>query len=126
MTMNDQNIQEFTRGPHNHLLKVAGMAKADAKSSSDPDTKTLTSYISQLGDPDSPDEDYGNSDALADSHQLGAHLALCKIAAMQGNGAKLNKHLDKALEYHGAIHGALHAAAARASEMDPNAIREEQ
>src|ERR1700730_11866467 len=125
MTINDQ-IQEFTRGPHNHLLKVSGIAKAAAKASSDPDEKTLTSYISQLGDPDSPDDDYGNADALADSHQLRAHLALCKIAPMQGNAAKLNKHLDKALEYHGSIHGALHAAAARASEMDPNAIRDEQ
>jgi len=119
-------IQEFTRGTHNYIVKVADMAKAAAKASSDPDEKTLTSYIAQLGDPDSPGEDYGNSDALTDSHALGAHLALCKIAEMQCDHDKLGRHLDQALTYHSQLHGALHAASARASEMDPNAIREEQ
>ena len=48
-------IQEFTRGSHNHIVKVAGYAKAASQTSSDPDEKTLTSYIAQLGTPDSPD-----------------------------------------------------------------------
>lgn len=119
-------MHEFTRGPHNYLVKVAGISKAAAQTSSDHDERTLTHYIGQLGQPDTPDDNYGNDDALKDSHALGAHLALCKIGLMQGNHAKLSKHLDQALEYHGAIHGALHAADARASEMNPNAIREEQ
>jgi hypothetical protein len=125
--MNDQNqIHEFTRGPHNYLVKVAGIAKAAAQNSSDHDERTLTRYIGQLGQPDSPNEDYGNCDALKDSHALGAHLALAKIGLMQGNHAKLSKHLDQALEYHGAIHGALHAAAAHSGEINPMAVRERQ
>jgi hypothetical protein len=122
--MNEQ-IHEFTLGPHNHVVEVAGFAKAAAKTSSSQDERTLTSYIAQLGDPDTPDEDYGNADALADSHQLGAHLALAKIGEMQCNHDKVGKHLDQALAYHSKLHSGIHAAA-QASETNPMRIREEQ
>lgn len=118
-------IQEFTRGTHNYMVKVADVAKATAQASSDPDERTLTSYVGQLGAPDNPDDDYGNSEALQDSHALGAHLALCKIAEMQCDHDKLGKHLDQALAYHSKLHSGIHAAA-RASEFDPMRIREEQ
>jgi len=125
--MSNQNqIHEFTRGSHNHLVKVAGLAKAAAASSSDPDERTLTSYIGQLGAPDAPAGDYGNCDALHDSHALGANLALCKIGLMKGDHAKIAKHLDQALAHHSQLHGALHAAAAHASELNPMYVRDKQ
>ena len=92
----------------------------------DRDGSILDDYVGLLGAPEEVGN-YDSADALRDSHLLGAHLAKCKIAEMQCDHDKLGKHLNQALVHHANLHCAIHAAAAaRASELNPMRIRQEQ
>jgi hypothetical protein len=70
----------------------------------------------QIDAPDDPGETFHHS------VQCAWHLAVAKSAVQDGNDVAVHQHLNRAMQHF----LPLHAAAARASEFDPNRIRQEQ
>jgi HSP90 family molecular chaperone len=58
-------------------------------------------------------------------NQPSAQLAKAKLGILQKDHVKVHQALNKAMAFHTRLHGHINAAA-RASEMNPNAIRQEQ
>jgi hypothetical protein len=81
--------------------------------------------LTGLVDPGDPGDDANSATALHDSQMVGLHLAKSKLAILQKDQVKVHQNLNKAMAFHARLHGHINAAA-RQSEMNPNAIREEQ